>query len=109
VFVSIIISLGYNKLSSDHHTYYNRLEEDEDFIILLLYMDDILVIDSNKDQVHELKAQLDREFYMKNLKLGLANKILGMQIYQDKKKGRFRFHKKKLFEENLVIFQYARL
>lgn len=86
MFVSIIISLRYNKLSSDHHTYYKRLEEDEDFIILLLYMDDILVIDSNKNQVHELKARLDREFYMKNLKLGPANKILRMQIYQDKKK-----------------------
>jgi hypothetical protein len=46
----------------------------------------MLVIDSNKDQVHELKARLDREFYMKDLKLRPANKILGMQIHQDKKK-----------------------
>jgi hypothetical protein len=78
VLISIIISLKYNKLSSDHRTYYKRLEEDEDFIILLLYMDDMLVIDPNKDQVHELKAWLDKEFDMKDLKLGPANKILGM-------------------------------
>jgi hypothetical protein len=78
VLISIIISFGYNKLNSDHRTYYKRLEEDEDLIILLLYMDDMLVINSNKDQVHELKARLDREFDMKDLKLGPANKILGM-------------------------------
>ena len=38
----------------------------------------MLVIDPNKDQVHELKAWLDKEFDMKDLKLGPANKILGM-------------------------------
>ncbi|KAH9699197.1 Integrase catalytic domain-containing protein [Citrus sinensis] len=36
----------------------------------------------NKDQIQELKAQLAREFEMKDL--GLANKILGMQIHRDK-------------------------
>ena len=44
-----IISLEYNKLSSDHCTYYKRFEED--FIILLLYVDDMLVVGPNKDQI----------------------------------------------------------
>ncbi|KAE8707061.1 C-terminal LisH motif isoform 2 [Hibiscus syriacus] len=35
----------------------------------------------NKDHIEELKAQLAREFEMKDL--GSANKILGMQIHQD--------------------------
>jgi hypothetical protein len=48
---SFIISFGYNRLSSDHCTYYKKFEEDDDFIILLLYVDDILVIGPNKDQV----------------------------------------------------------
>jgi hypothetical protein len=39
-------------------------------------MDDMLVIGPNKDRVKELKAQLAREFDMKDL--GPANKILGM-------------------------------
>lgn len=30
-------------------------------------MDDILVVDPNKDRFHELKAQLAREFDVKNL------------------------------------------
>ena len=69
------MSFGYNKLSSDHCTYYKRFK-DNDFIILLLYVDDILVAGLNKDRIQELKVQLAREFEMKNL--GSANRILGM-------------------------------
>lgn len=38
----------------------------------------MLVVGPNKDQIQELKAQLAKEFDMKDLRL--ANKILGMQI-----------------------------
>ena len=75
------MSLGYNKLSSDHCVYYKRFE-DNDFIILLLYGDDMLIAGPNKDRIEELKAQLAREFEMKDL--GPANKILGMQIHRDR-------------------------
>ncbi|KAL5852379.1 hypothetical protein ACOSQ3_007497 [Xanthoceras sorbifolium] len=81
-FDSFIISLGYNRLSSDHCTYYKRFGDDGDFIIMLLYVDDMLVAGPNKDRVQELKAQLAREFDMKDL--GPANKILGMQIQRDR-------------------------
>ena len=80
-FDSFIISLGYNRLSSDHCTYFKRFDGG-DFIILLLYVDDMLVAGPNKDRVQELKAQLAREFDMKDL--GSANKILGMQIHRDR-------------------------
>lgn len=81
-FDSFIISLGYNRLNSDHCAYFKRVG-DNDFIILLLYVDDMLVAGPNKDRVQELKAQLAREFDMKDL--GPANKILGMQIHRDRK------------------------
>ncbi|KAH9698769.1 hypothetical protein KPL71_024127 [Citrus sinensis] len=80
-FDSFIMSLGYNRLSSDHCVYYKRFK-DNDFIILLLYMDDMLVAGPNKDRIQELKAQLAREFEMKDL--GPANKILGIQIYRNR-------------------------
>jgi hypothetical protein len=53
---SLIISLGYNRLSSNHCMYYKKFEKDDDIIILLLYVDDMLVIGPNKDRVQELKA-----------------------------------------------------
>ncbi|KAH9726513.1 Integrase catalytic domain-containing protein [Citrus sinensis] len=80
-FDSFISSLGYNRLSSDHCAYYKKFE-DNDFIILLLYVDDMLVAGPNKNRVQELKARLAREFEMKDL--GPANKILGMQIHRDR-------------------------
>ena len=45
-------------------------------------MDDILVAGLNKDRIQKLKAQLAREFEMKDM--GPANKILGMQIHRDR-------------------------
>ena len=74
------MNLGYNRISSDCCIYYNKFDNN-DFIILLWYVDDILVADPNKDQVQELKAQLTRKFQIKDLEP--ANKILGMQIHRD--------------------------
>jgi len=42
-----IISRGYNKLSLDHYTYYNRFDENY-FITLLFHTDDMWVVSSNK-------------------------------------------------------------
>ncbi|KAH9651076.1 hypothetical protein KPL70_026612 [Citrus sinensis] len=45
------------RLSLDHCGYYKKFE-DNDFIILLLYVDNMLVAGPNEDRVQELKAQL---------------------------------------------------
>ena len=97
-FDSFIMSLGYNRLSLHHCAYYKRFE-DNDFIILLLYVDDMLVAGSNKDRIQELKARLVREFEMKDL--GPANKILGMQIHQDRNYKKI-WLSQELLEENIA-------
>ncbi|GJX23727.1 retrovirus-related pol polyprotein from transposon TNT 1-94 [Tanacetum coccineum] len=80
-FDSFIRSLEYNRLHADPCAYFKRFGNN-DFIILLLYVDDMLVAGPNKDSINKLKAQLAREFEMKEL--GPANKILGMQIHRDR-------------------------
>ncbi|GJU44583.1 retrovirus-related pol polyprotein from transposon TNT 1-94 [Tanacetum coccineum] len=80
-FDSFIRSLEYNRLHADPCAYFKRFGND-DFIILLLYVDDMLVAGLNKDHINKLKAQLARGFEMKDL--GPANKILGMQIHRDR-------------------------
>ncbi|GKB68319.1 retrovirus-related pol polyprotein from transposon TNT 1-94 [Tanacetum coccineum] len=80
-FDSFIRSLEYNRLHADPCAYFKRFGND-DFIILLLYVDDMLVAGPNKDHINKLKAQLAREFEMKDL--GPTNKILGMQIHRDR-------------------------
>jgi len=51
----------------------------------------MLVVGSNKDQVQELKAQLAREFDMKDF--GPENKIFGCKFTEIEKKGIFGFLK----------------
>jgi len=106
-----IISLGYNRLNSNHCTCYKRFEEDDNFIIMLLYVDDMLVIGPNKDRVQELKAQLAKEFDMKNL--GQANKILGMQIHRDGSKRKIwlsqKNYLKKILQRFKTLINYAYL
>ena len=51
--------------------------------MLLLYIDDMLVVESNMKEIVNLKASLAKEFSMKNL--SLARKILRMRISREKR------------------------
>ena len=53
-FNSFIMTFRYNSLCLDHYAYYKRFD-DNDFIILLLCLDDMLVVGHNKYRVQELK------------------------------------------------------
>jgi hypothetical protein len=71
---------GYNRCHSDHCVYFKKLENGS-FIILLLYVDDMLVARSNMQYINVLKKKLSNSFAMKDL--GAAKKILGMRITRD--------------------------
>lgn len=77
-FDSFIVSLGCKRLCSNHCPNYNRFDENA-FIILLLYVDNMLVV----GRIQKLKAQLARKFDLKVFRP--TNKILGMQYHRDKK------------------------
>ena len=81
-FDSFMVSHGYKKTSSDHCVFIKRYSDD-DFIILLLYVDDILVIGHNMSKIDKLKEELSKSFAMKDL--GSAKKILVMKISRDRK------------------------
>lgn len=55
-----------------------------DYVYMLLYVDNILVVLKDKKQVNDLKVLLNSEFDMKDL--GDARKILGMEITRDRAK-----------------------
>ena len=73
---------GYSRCHSDHCVYFKRLDDDN-YIILCLYVDDMLVARSNMDHIKGLKCQLAHAFAMKDF--GAAKKILGMKICRDRK------------------------
>lgn len=58
------------------------LKKDSDsYLILLLYVDDMLIACSSLDKINILKQELSQEFEMKDL--GPANQILGMRIIRN--------------------------
>ena len=73
---------GYNRCHSDYCVYFKRLDDDN-YIILCLYVDDMLLARSNMDHIKGLKRQLAHAFAMKDL--GETKQILGMNICRDRK------------------------
>ena len=74
----------YTRSQFDHCVYFRKLR-DGSFVYLLLYVDDMLIACKSKVEIDRLKAQLSKEFDMKDL--GEAKKILGMEIQRDRIKG----------------------
>jgi hypothetical protein len=55
------------------------------FIILILYVDDILLAANDKSLLHDVKRFLSESFEMKDL--GDASYVIGIEIFRDRKKG----------------------
>nr|GEX13050.1 splicing factor U2af small subunit B-like [Tanacetum cinerariifolium] len=55
---------------------------DDDFIILLLYVDDMLIVGKNIGRIAQLKRDLSKSFAMKDL--GPAKQILVTRIFRDR-------------------------
>ena len=77
-----MIGHGYKRTNADHCVYVKRFGNG-DFIILLLYVDDMLLVGKDMDKLDKLKKDLSQSFDMKGL--GPSNKILGMEIKHDRK------------------------
>nr|CAN69426.1 hypothetical protein VITISV_036387 [Vitis vinifera] len=52
-FESVIGEQGYQKTTSDHFVFVQKFSDD-DFVILLLYVDDILIVDRNVSRIDKL-------------------------------------------------------
>ena len=80
-FDSFMISHNFNRCTYDSCVYFRRCD-DESFVYLLLCVDDMLIAAKDKKEIQSVKAQLSREFEMKDL--GVVNKILWMEILKDR-------------------------
>ena len=78
-----MIKTRYNWCEYDSCVYF---KQSDDLTYLLLYVDDILIAAKNKTHVQKFKAQLKKQFDMKDL--GEAKKILGVEITRDRGLGR---------------------
>ena len=75
--------IGFKRCEADHYCYVKF--SDNSYIILLLYVDDMLISGSSIEEINNLKKQLSKQFAIKDL--GAAKQILGMRIIRDKANG----------------------
>ena len=76
---------GFTMMEEDHCVYIKR--SNIGFIILSLYVDDILIAGSDKKLIYFTKKWLSSNFEMKNM--GEASYVLGVKIFRDCSKDLF--------------------
>ncbi|KAG8474407.1 hypothetical protein CXB51_033681 [Gossypium anomalum] len=81
-FDSFMTSHDFKRSSFDSCVYFKK-NGDGSFVYLLLYVDDMLIVVKDKEEIRKVKAQLSEEFEMKDL--GPAKKIFSMEIFRDRK------------------------
>ena len=82
-FESFMMEHKFQKTQVDHCVFVKRYDEG-DFLILLLYVDDMLIVGQDTRKITILKNALGNSFAMKDL--GPAKQILGMHIVRDRTK-----------------------
>jgi hypothetical protein len=93
---------GYSRCHFDHCVYFKNIENGS-YSILLLYVDDMLVVGSNMQDINVLKKKLANSFAMKDL--GAATKILGMRITRDRKNRKLTLSQGEYIEKVLERFR----
>ncbi|KAJ0555551.1 putative RNA-directed DNA polymerase [Helianthus annuus] len=92
--------IGYKRCDNDHCCYIKKFKGS--YIILLLYVDDMLIAGSDMSEIKKLKRQMSEEFEMKDF--GAANQILGMSIFRNKD-GSLTLSQEKYIEKVLEKFK----
>jgi hypothetical protein len=96
-----MVSLNYTRSEYDHCVYFKKLNNDI-FIILVLYVDDIILASKSITEINRLKAQMARMFDMKDL--GATRQILGMKIFKDRGNGKLWLSQQKYVEKIVLRF-----
>ena len=76
------MSLRFDRHEVDHCAYFYSYD-DRRFCILLLYIDDMMVMENSRSQISDLKTQLAGELEMKDLRA--MNQILRMKVLWERK------------------------
>ena len=71
----------FSRSTADHSVYVRR--EGEKFMIILVYVDDLVLASNNKPMLQEFKTSMEKEFKMSDL--GDAHHFLGLELIRDRK------------------------
>ena len=100
-FNSFMLNHKYKRTAADHCVYIQKFPDDN-FVMLLLYVDDMLIAGTDAVTISKLKEDLSKFFDMKDL--GSAQQILGMRITRDRKLKKLWLSQEKYVEQVLKRF-----
>ncbi|CAI7794059.1 unnamed protein product [Closterium sp. NIES-54] len=89
-----LLAGGFKKSECDHSLF--LLQEKEQFLILLVYVDDILLLSKSSAMIEHVEEMLEMQF--KCSKIGDVKYYLGMHVERDLDKGVLRLHQRKYCE-----------
>ncbi|CAI7882902.1 unnamed protein product [Closterium sp. NIES-53] len=89
-----LLAGGFKKSECDHSLF--PLQEKEKFLMLLVYVDDILLFSKSAAMIERVEEMLEMQF--KCLKMGDVKYYLGMHVERDLDKGVLRLHQRKYCE-----------
>ena len=92
--------IGFKRCEADYCCYVKFF--DNSYIILRLYVDEMLIAGSGIEEINNLKKQLSKQFAMKDL--GAAKQILGMRIIRDKANGTLKLSQSEYVKKVLSMF-----
>ena len=75
-FYKVVMSHNFEMIEEDHCVYIKRSKDK--YVILSLYVDDILIAENSKEYILEIKGWLSSKFEMKDM--GEAAYILGVKV-----------------------------
>ena len=82
-FHKFMLSQGYKRSEFDH-CLYTKQAKDGSWLILILYVDDMLIAGKHMEEISALKSKMAKSFDMKDM--GEAGHILGMRIERNRSK-----------------------
>ncbi|CAI7801129.1 unnamed protein product, partial [Closterium sp. NIES-53] len=89
-----LLARGFKKSECDHSLF--LLQEKEQFLMLLVYVDDILLLPESSAMIKRVEEMLEMQF--KCSKMGDVKYYLGMHVERDLYEGVLRLHKRKYCE-----------
>ncbi|CAI7813735.1 unnamed protein product [Closterium sp. NIES-53] len=89
-----LLAGGFKKIECDHSLF--LLQEKEQFLMLLVYVDDILLFSKSSAMIEHVEEVLEMQF--KCSKMGDVKYYLGMHVERDLDKGVLRLHQRKYCE-----------
>ena len=92
--------IGFKRCEADYYFYIKFFGNS--YIILLLYVDDMLIVVSSIKEINNLKKQLSKQFTMKDL--GATKQILGKRIIRDKANGTLKLSQSEYVKKILSRF-----